>query len=109
VDDTLGVAGQGFAHMGGSDIRKKADGNVDFCIQRQILSWELQDDSPNPGKPIPVQIIMVIISLVFREHHSEASQDIADMATISVFYLLRSGEYTGTTSNGTVFRLCDLQ
>jgi hypothetical protein len=52
---------------------------------------------------------MVIISLAFGEHHSEANQAMAGMTTIIFFYLLRPGEYTGTTNDGAVIRLCDLQ
>jgi hypothetical protein len=52
---------------------------------------------------------MVIISLAFREHNSETNQAITDMTTIAFFYLLRPGEYTGTTNDGASFRLCDLQ
>jgi hypothetical protein len=52
---------------------------------------------------------MVVISLAFREHHSKANQAIADMTTIILFYLLRPGEYTGTTNDGAAFRQCGLQ
>jgi hypothetical protein len=67
------------------------------------------DDPPTRVKPIPVKILMVIISLAFGEHHSKANEAIADMTTITLFYILRPGEYTGTTNDGAAFRLCDLQ
>jgi hypothetical protein len=51
---------------------------------------------------------MVIISLAFSDHPSDASQTIVDM-TIIAFFLLRPGEYTGTTSDDAAFRLCNLQ
>jgi hypothetical protein len=46
VDDALRAVGQGFAHVGAKDIRKNTTSNVDFRIQRQIRSWEKQDDPP---------------------------------------------------------------
>jgi hypothetical protein len=64
---------------------------------------------PTRVKPIPVQILMVIISLAFGEYHIEVNQAIVNMITITFFYLLRPGEYTSTTDDGTAFRLCDLQ
>jgi hypothetical protein len=109
VDDALRAVGQGFVRMGTHDVQKTATGDIDFCIQRQIRSWEREDDPPTRDKPIPVQIIMVVISLAFGEHHNDASQAIADMTTIAFFYLIRMGKYTGTTSDDTAFRLCDLQ
>jgi hypothetical protein len=109
VDDALRAVGQGFARMGARDICKTVTGDIDFCIQRHIRGWEREDDPPTRVKPIPVQILIVIISLAFGEHHSEANQTIADMTTITLFYLLRPGEYTGTTNHGAAFRMCDLQ
>jgi hypothetical protein len=47
--------------------------------------------------------MMVIISLAFSDHPSDASQAIADMTIIAFFYLLRPGEYTGTTSDDAAF------
>jgi hypothetical protein len=65
--------------------------------------------TPNLRNNIPVQIIMVIISLAFGEHHSEVSQAIANITIIALFYLLRPDKNTGTTSNGAAFHLCNLQ
>jgi hypothetical protein len=84
-------------------------GDIYFHIQRQIQSWEKQDDPPTRVKPIPIQVLMVIISLAFSDHPVDASQAIADTTIITFFYLLRPGEYTCTTSDDATFRLCDLQ
>jgi hypothetical protein len=99
VDDDLRVVGQGFAHIVACDIRKTETGDIDFLIQRQIHSWEQQDYTSICGKSIPVHIIIVIISLAFGEHNSEASQAITDMTTIALFYLLRPNTYTVTTTD----------
>jgi hypothetical protein len=52
----------------------------------------------------PVPILLALI-----EHHIEVNQAIADMTNIPFFYILRPGEYTGTTNDGATFRLCNLQ
>jgi hypothetical protein len=109
VDDTLCGVGEGFARMGARNIHKIATGDIYFHIQRQIRGWEGEDNPQTCVKPPLVQIHMVIVSLAFREHHSEANQAIADMTTITLFYLLWPGEYTGTTNDGVAFRLCNLQ
>jgi hypothetical protein len=109
VDNALRAVDQGVARMGARDKRKTATGDIDFCIQHQIRGWKREDDPPTRVKSIPVQILMVIIALAFGEHHSKANQAITDMTTIAFFYLLWSGEYTGTTNDGAAFRLCDLQ
>jgi hypothetical protein len=100
---------RGLPVWGARDTRKTVTGGIDFRIQRQIRSWERQDDPPTRVKPIPLQILMVTISLVFGEHHSDANQAIAGMTIVVLFYLLRPGEYTGTTNDGATFRVCDLQ
>jgi hypothetical protein len=42
-------------------------------------------------------------SLAFSDNSSDASQAIVDMTIITFFYLLRPGEYTGTTSDDAAF------
>jgi hypothetical protein len=52
---------------------------------------------------------MVIILLAFSNHHTNTSQDIADVMIITLFYLLMPGKYIGTTIDYAMFCLCDLQ
>ena len=42
-------------------------------------------------------------------HHTPSAQAIADMIVVAFFFLLRPGEYTGTTNDDTPFRLQDIQ
>jgi hypothetical protein len=48
------------------------------------------------------------MSQAFGRERKEEDLDIADMITIAFFFVLRSGDYTGTTSYDTSFRLEDV-
>jgi hypothetical protein len=63
---------------------------------------------PGPGKPIPVNVIRHIIAADLIA----ATVDnvvVADMIALAFFFLLRPGEYTGTHSETSTFRFCDVQ
>jgi hypothetical protein len=111
VEDALRVVGQGFASVGGQDPRKTVTGDIDLRIQRQLRSWSREDDPPTRVKPIPIQLILTILSIAY--HATTASNDatkaITDMAVITFYYLLRPGEYTGTATDDAAFKLQDLQ
>jgi hypothetical protein len=111
VEDALCAVGQGFASVGAQDSRKTATGDIDFRLQRQLHSWSREDDPPARVKPIPIQIILAILSIVFHatDPSTDAAKAIADMAVSAFFYLLRPGEYTGTATDDAAFRLQDLQ
>jgi hypothetical protein len=59
-------------------------------------------------KPIPIVIIIYILAQAYSITRHEDTQAIADMITIAFFFLLRPGEYTGTTSDNTQFPLQDV-
>jgi hypothetical protein len=109
VEDALRAVGQGFARLGAPDIRKTINGDIDFRIRRQLKGWEKEDDPPSRVKPIPLLILYIVISIAFSATSSEATKAIADMAITAFFYLLRPGEYTGTTVDDAAFRFCDVQ
>jgi hypothetical protein len=109
VEDALRAVGQTFASLGAKDIRKDSVGNIDFRIQRQLRSYRKEDPSPSRVKPIPIQVIHAVLHRAYGPHGSTASQAIADMIVIAFFYLLRPGEYTGTTSDNAPFRMQDVQ
>ena len=50
-----------------------------------------------------------MLNLAFSNRGTAASQAVADMIVIAFFYLLRPGEYTGTTNDNAPFRLQDVQ
>jgi hypothetical protein len=62
-------------------------------------------------KPIPIQLILAILSIAYHATNisTDAAKAINNMAVIAFYYLLRPGEYTGTTTDGAAFRLQNLQ
>jgi hypothetical protein len=66
------------------------------------------DDPTRRVKPIRITIIVYIMSSAFRRERNEEDLATADMITITFFFLLRPGEYTGTTADDTPFRLEDV-
>jgi hypothetical protein len=108
VEDALRAVGQAHARLGGPDPRKDNFGAIDFRIQRQIKSYHKVDDPPRRVKPIPVTIILYILSQAFGVARNDEDLAIADMIAIAFFFLLITGEYTGTTANDTPFRLEDV-
>jgi hypothetical protein len=108
VEDALRAIGQAFARVGSPDVRKNVYGDIDFRIQRQIRAYKREDSPPKRVKPIPIVIILYILAQAYGITRHDDTQAIADMITIAFFFLLRPGEYTGTTSDDTPFRLQDV-
>jgi hypothetical protein len=57
---------------------------------------------------VPIIIIVYILNMAYDAARDMASMSIADMICIAFFFLLRPGEYTGTTADDTPFRLQDV-
>jgi hypothetical protein len=92
MEDAIRSVGQNFSSMGGGHtIRKMPIGDIDFRIQRQLKQWGKQDDPPARVKPIPVKIIILVLSITFSDEPSEGNQAVADMIFIAFFYFLRPG------------------
>jgi hypothetical protein len=53
-------------------------------------------------------VILYILEQAHVDNRTLADTAIADMICIAVFFLLRPGEYTGTTTDDTPFRLEDV-
>jgi hypothetical protein len=64
-----------------------------------------EDDPPSHVKPVPIIIIIYILQQAFRNLQLLDRQAVVDMCTIAFYFLLCSGEYTGTTSDDTPFCL----
>jgi hypothetical protein len=109
VEDALRAIGQELAWVGSPDVRKNIHGDTDFRIQRQIRAYKREDSPPKRVKPIPIVIIIYILEQAYGIMRNEDTQAIADMITIIFFFLLRPGEYTGTTNDDTPFRLQDVK
>ena len=108
VEDALRSVGQTFASVGTQDPRLNTLGKIDFRIQRQLACYTRQDPPPNRVKPVPVPILMHIVSTALTGGNIFQIAT-ADMIALAFFYLLRPGEYTGTRTESTPFRLCDVQ
>jgi hypothetical protein len=65
VEDALRAVGQGFASVGAKDPRKTVTGDIAFRIERQLRSWSREDDPPTRVKPIPIQLILTIMSIAY--------------------------------------------
>jgi hypothetical protein len=73
VDDAICAIGQGFTSMGAHDIHNMVSGDILFCLQHIFMVGKSRTTPSTWFKPIPIQIQMVIISLMFSDHPSDAS------------------------------------
>jgi hypothetical protein len=94
--------------MGAADCRLDSHGKVDFRLKRQLAGYRRQDPPPNRVKPIPIKIIRHAVNTAYATN-DPGNRAIADMIIIAFFFLLRPGEYTGTVSDTSPFRLQDVQ
>lgn len=106
VSDALRSVGQTLASMGAADPRLSATGAIDFRLHRQLRSYSRTDTPPSRVKPIPIQIIRHLVHDTVGGPAPD--QAVSDMIVIAFFFLLRPGEYTGTTNDDTPFRLRDI-
>ena len=104
VEDAVRAVAQALA----ADPRLNSFGQLDFRLTSLWRAWKRTDPPPTRVKPIPVQVLR---QLVDHTHHLENPMMLAvsDMVILAFFFLLRPGEYTGTSSNTTPFTLRDIQ
>jgi hypothetical protein len=105
----MSAVGQSFSSMGAQDTHKTPTGDIDFRIKRQLKCWGKEDDPPTRVNPIPVQILLLVLSTTFSDQPSEGNHAVADMIVVTFFYLLRPGEYPGTKTDDASFCMCDVQ
>ena len=94
--------------MGAPDPRRNAFGDIDFRLTRQWGSYKREDTPAKRVKPIPILIITYILNQAHGLHRDPARQAIADITTIAFYFLLRPGEYTGTTTDDAPFLLAHI-
>jgi hypothetical protein len=95
---------------GGADIRKDVFGEIHFHISRLFTCYKKEDSPPSRLKPVPIIIVMFILSHANADTTiPEDRRAIADLICIAFYFLLRPGEYTGTTSEDAPFRLKDVE
>jgi hypothetical protein len=108
VSDAVRPVGQAFARLGAKDIQKDAYGEIDFRIYRQFRAYTKEDSPPSRVKPVPIISIVYILHQAFLDSNLPDCQAVAYMCAVAFYFLLRPGEYTGTTSDDTPFRLADV-
>jgi hypothetical protein len=109
VEDTVRAVDQAFTQLGPPDIHKDAFGAIDFRISRQFRCYRKEDAPPSRVKRVPILILIFILHYAFTPSSTPDRQAIADLITITFYFLLRPGEYTGTTSDDAAFRLADVE
>ena len=82
-------------------------GKIDEILQLQFRCYSRQDPPPSRVKPIPVQFLHRLACVAAASRDPEL-QAVADMIIIAFFFLLQPGEYTGTKSESSPFRLSDV-
>ena len=109
ISTVLCSVGQTFKRMGARDPRKDRTGDIDYRISQQLRSWNKTDPPPRRVRPAPVTLVLYLLNAAFAgEEPPAAEAAIADMICIAFYFLLRPGEYTGTTSDDTAFSLNDI-
>lgn len=109
VEDALRAVGQTMAALGAKDIRRDSSGRIDFRIQRQISSFHKTDSPTTRVKPVPVTFITHLLDLALLPTAVPGRQAVTDMIVVAFYFLLRPGEYTGTTRDDHPFLLKDVQ
>lgn len=108
VEDAIRSIAQTFKALGTPDPRHDASGSIDFRLQRMLRGYKRQDPPPNRVKPIPVNILHTLVKAV-TEQDLVPPKAVADMITIAFFFLLRPGEYLGSSKDTTPFALQDVE
>jgi hypothetical protein len=68
----------------------------------------MEDDPPKRAKPIPNLILIYILAQSYINQRDKDDLTIADMITISSYYLLHPSEFMGTSLDATQFWLQDI-
>jgi hypothetical protein len=108
VEGALRSVGQTLSGMGSPDPRFTNQGKPEFRLKRMLACYSKEDPPPDRVKPIPVPILRHIMAHATLAGNP-ADQAIADMICLAFFFLLRPGEYTGTTSDTQPFHLQDVE
>ena len=107
VEDVVRSIGQAIAMMGAKDPRMTSTEKIDGRLQLQFRCYSRKDPPPSRVKPIPVQVLRLLACVAAASRDPEL-QAVADMIIIAFLFLLRPGEYTGTKSDSSPFRLSDV-
>lgn len=111
VSNVLCSVGQTFLRVGERDPRiSPHTGAIDFRLARQAAGWTKKDPPPSRVRPAPITLVTFLLDVA---HTTPATSPInlavADIVCLAFFFLLRPGEYTGTTNDDAAFRLEDVR
>jgi hypothetical protein len=93
---------------GSPDIRKDVFGNIYFWSSHRIRAYKKEDSPPKWVKPIPIIIIIFLLAQAYGQERDDGAVAIADIITITIYYLLHAGEYMGATSDDAAFWIEDV-
>ena len=102
VEDAVRSIGHAIAMLGGTHPRMTYTGKIDGRLQLQFCCYFRQDPPPPRVKPLPVQVLRRLAYVAAASRDPEL-QAIPDMIIVAFFFLLCSGEYTGTKSDSLPF------
>ena len=107
VEGSVWLIGQAITALGGKYPRMTSTEKINGGLQLQFRFYSRQDPPPSQVKKIPVQVLRRL-ALVASASNDQELQAVTDMIIIAFFFLLRPGEYTGTKSDSSPFRLSDV-
>jgi hypothetical protein len=109
VEYAVRAVGQAFTQLRGPDVRKDAFGAIDFCVSYQFRCYR-KEDPPSRVKPVPIiTIIFFIVQQAFKSSSTHDHHAIDDLISIAFYFLFHPGNYTGTTSDDTLFCVADVE
>jgi len=108
VEDAIRAVAQKYTSLGTDDPRLNNHGKTDFRLLRQLRSYKKVDKPPIRVKPVPILLVTYLLNVAYNIHPTTTSKAVADLITIAFFFLLRPGEYTGTTTDDQPFLLRDV-
>ena len=102
--------GQAFSRVGTPDPRKGPDGKLEPRLASLFRSFKKEDAPPSRVRPVPVTLVTWLLSTAYTSPSpSPSSCALADMICLAFFFLLRPGEYTGTTNDDAAFSMADVR
>ena len=110
VANALCAVGQAFTRVGSPDPRKGPDGKLEPRLASLLQSFDKEDALPARVRPVPVTLVLWLLTNAYHSPSpSPSACALADMICIAFYFLLRPGEYTGTTNDDAAFTLADVR
>ena len=108
VENAIRAVAQKYASVGTKDPRLDFFGKTDFRIARQLRAYKKTDKPTTRVKPVPITLIIFILQQAYNDTRRSDQCLLANIICVAFFFLLRPGEYTGTTRDDRPFHLEDV-